>query len=64
VLLGVEREGGKRTNGGGFNHVSDGESLDSLILGCASRAVGASNGFDVTTAFLVPPAKGEKIGYR
>lgn len=53
----MKRWGGKeRTNSGGLNHVSDGESLDCLVLGCASGAVGASNRLDVTTTFLVPPA--------
>lgn len=47
----------KRTNGGGFDHVSDGESLDGLIFGCTSRAVGASDGFDVAAAFLVTSAE-------
>lgn len=34
-------------------HVSNGESLYRLVLGSASRAVGASDGLDMATAFLV-----------
>jgi len=44
---------GDVTNGGGFHHVTDGESLDGLIFGCASRAVGAADGLDVAAALLV-----------
>lgn len=47
----------QRTNGSGFDHVSYRESLDRLVLGCASRAVGASDRLDVATAFLVTSAK-------
>jgi len=43
----------RRTDGGGLDHVSDGESLDCLVLGCASRAVGAADGLDVAAALLV-----------
>ncbi len=39
-----------------LDHVSDGESLDCLVLGCASRTVGASYGVDVAAAFLVAAA--------
>lgn len=46
----------QRTDGGGLDHVADGESLDRLVLGCASRAVGASNGLDVAAALLVTTA--------
>jgi hypothetical protein len=45
-----------RTNGSRFDHVADGESLDRLVLGSASRAVGASDRVDVTTALLVTSA--------
>lgn len=45
--------GGGRTDGGGLDHVADGESLDRLVLGCASRAVGAPDGLDVAAALLV-----------
>lgn len=48
---------GRRTDSGGLNHVADGESLDGLVLGSASRAVGASDGLDVTTALLVTSAR-------
>jgi hypothetical protein len=41
---------GRRTDGGGLDHVSYGESLDRLVLWCASRAVGAADGLDVTAA--------------
>ena len=43
----------RRTDGGGLDHVADGESLDRLVLGCASRAVGAADGLDVATTLLV-----------
>lgn len=45
-----------RTDGGGLDHVADGESLDCLILGRASRAVGAADGLDVAAALLVTTA--------
>ena len=41
------------TDGGRLDHVADGESLDCLVLGCASRAVGAADGLDVAAALLV-----------
>jgi hypothetical protein len=36
-----------------FNHVLDKESLDCLVLWYASCAIGASDGFDVSTTRLV-----------
>lgn len=42
-----------RTNGSRLNHVADGESLDGLILGRASRAVAAADGLGVAAALLV-----------
>jgi hypothetical protein len=45
-----------RTDGGRLNHVADGESLDCLVLGSASRAVGAADGLDVAAALLVTAA--------
>ena len=45
-----------RTDGGGLDHVADGESLDRLVLGGASRAVGAADGLDVATTLLVTTA--------
>ena len=44
------------TDGGGLDHVADGESLDCLVLGGASRAVGAADGLDVATTLLVTTA--------
>jgi len=41
------------TNGSRFNHVADSETLNSLVLRGASRAVGASNGLDMAAALLV-----------
>lgn len=41
------------SNGSSFNHVSHGESLDGLVLGHASRAVGASHRLRVTSSVLV-----------
>lgn len=46
----------KRTDGSGLDHVADGETLDCLILGGASRAVAAANGLDVAAALLVATA--------
>jgi len=46
----------RRTDGGRLDHVADGESLDCLVLWRASRAVGASDGVDVTTSGLVTSA--------
>lgn len=43
----------RRTDGSGLNHVADGEALDGLVLGSASRAVGAADGLDVAAALLV-----------
>jgi hypothetical protein len=45
-----------RTDGGGLDHVADGEPLDCLVLGGASRAVGAADGLDVATTLLVTTA--------
>ena len=42
-----------RTDGGRLDHVSDGESLDCLVLGCAATAVGAANGLYMATTVLV-----------
>ena len=45
-----------RTNSSRLDHVADGETLDGLILGSASRAVAASDGLDVAAALLVAAA--------
>ncbi len=47
---------GRHTDSGRLDHVPDGESLDGLVLGRASGAVGASNGLDVAAALLVASA--------
>jgi hypothetical protein len=52
---GVLREDGgigDVTDSSRLNHVADGESLDSLILGGASRAVAASDGLDVVAVSM------------
>jgi len=49
-------QGAQRTDSSTFNHVSDGESLDRLILGRASRAVGAADGLYMAAAFFVAAA--------
>jgi len=51
----LREDGGIRdiTNGSGLDHVANGESLDCLVLGCASRAVGATDGLDVAATLLV-----------
>lgn len=46
-------EAWKHTDGSRLNHVADGEALDGLVLGCASRAVAAADGLDVATTLLV-----------
>lgn len=46
----------RHTDGSGLDHVTDGESLDRLVLGRASRAVGATDGLDVAAALLVTSA--------
>jgi hypothetical protein len=58
MARGVRATAGRRTDGGGLDHVADGESLYRLILGCASRAVGAADGLDVATTLLVTSVGG------
>lgn len=41
------------SDSGGFNHVSDGDTLDSLVLGDTTGTVQASDGLDVTSTLLV-----------
>jgi hypothetical protein len=43
----------QRTNSGRLNHVSDGESLDSLVFRRASAAVGAADRLHMAAALLV-----------
>ena len=40
-----------RTDRRRLDHVADGEALDGLVLGGASRAVGAPDGLDVAAAW-------------
>jgi hypothetical protein len=47
---------GNHTDSSRLDHVADGESLDRLVFGSASRAVGASDRLDVTTTLLVTSA--------
>jgi hypothetical protein len=42
-----------RTDSSRLNHVADGESLDGLVLGSASRAVAAADRVDVAATLLV-----------
>lgn len=56
-LLIADRRKEKRTNSSRLNHVADGEPLDGLVLGGASRAVAASDGLDVAAALLVSAAE-------
>ena len=44
------------TDSSRLDHVPDCESLDRLVLRCASRAVGASDRLDVATTLLVTSA--------
>lgn len=46
----------QHTDGGRLNHITDGESLDGLVLGGTSGAVGATDGLDVATTLLVTSA--------
>lgn len=46
----------EHTDGSRLNHVADGESLDRLILGGASRAVAAADGLGVAATLLVAAA--------
>lgn len=46
----------RRTDSGRLNHVANGESLDCLVLGGASRAVAAADGLDVAATLLVTAA--------
>ena len=46
----------RRTDGGRLDHVTDGESLDRLVLGGAPRAVGATDGLDMAATVLVTAA--------
>jgi hypothetical protein len=46
----------RRTDGSRLDHVADGEALDRLILGGASRAVAAADGLGVAAALLVAAA--------
>lgn len=46
-------EGERHTNSSRLNHVADGEALDRLVLGGATRAVAATDGLHVATALLV-----------
>jgi hypothetical protein len=46
----------RRTDGSGLDHVADGKSLDRLVLGSASRAVGAADRLDVAATLLVTAA--------
>lgn len=52
VLL-VHRSFRQVSNGSGLNHVSDGHSLDGLVLRNTSSAVQASDWLDVTSTLLV-----------
>jgi hypothetical protein len=47
---------GRHTDGSGLDHVADGESLYRLVLGSASRAVGAADGLDMAATLLVTAA--------
>ena len=40
------------TDGGSFNHITDDEAADSLVLGDEAMAVDATNGLNVTASLL------------
>jgi hypothetical protein len=52
----VNTGGADVTNGGALNHVANGKSLDSLVLGDTSRAVAAAHKLHVATSRLVAAA--------
>jgi hypothetical protein len=52
-VLGEDRGVRDITDSSRLDHVADGETLDGLVLGRASRAVAASDGLDVAAALLV-----------
>jgi len=56
AILGEDGGIGDITNCGRFDHVTNSESLDCLVFWCASRAVAASDGLDVSTSGLVTSA--------
>jgi hypothetical protein len=56
TILGYSRSW-KRTDSGRLNHIADGEPLDSLVLGRASRAVATADRLDMTAALLVAAAE-------
>ena len=52
---------GKITDGSGLDDVTNSESLDGLVLGGASRAVGATDRLDVAPAVLVAAAANQML---
>jgi hypothetical protein len=56
-VLGEDRGVRDITDSSRLDHVADGETLDGLVLGRASRAVAASDGLDVAAALLVATAR-------
>lgn len=46
----------KRTDGSRLDHVPYGESLDGLVLGRASRTIGATDRLNMATTLLVASA--------
>lgn len=52
-VLRVDRSLRQISDSGGFNHVSDGDSLDGLILRNTSGTVQTSDWLDVTSSLLV-----------
>jgi hypothetical protein len=57
IVVGGGRFSKTRTDGCRLDHVADGEPLDGLILGGASRAVGAPDGLDVAAACAMSVSK-------
>jgi hypothetical protein len=57
-LLITEGSERKHTNSSRLDHVANGETLDGLVLGGASAAVGAADGLGVAAALLVAAAAG------
>jgi hypothetical protein len=51
----------KRTDSSRLDHVADGESLDGLVLWCASGAVGAADRVYVATSLLVTSTIGPPL---
>lgn len=62
ILL-VNTSLGDISYGSRLNHVADGESLDGLVLGDHTRAVGAADTADMSSSLLVASVGGSLLGH-